>query len=218
MARAVGLLALLASAVAPAGASVRPRVRAPAVRLRAATSPHARSGSEARVRASGRCYCGQVAVSMAAEPLGASICHCSTCRKLSGAPFMAMALFNAADVTVTGELVHTRTSRNVKRSRCARCYTPVRATLGAAPSQTCAVPLALVDDLVDNGEESDATDGQAGGPYARLPPAWRPLHHMYYAQRVLDVGDALPKFKASTRGEQLSTAVLPSSDASSLSE
>jgi len=32
-------------------------------------------------------------------------------------------------------------------------------------------------------------------------PLWKPQHHMYYDDRVMDIEDDLPKYKGSTRHE-----------------
>lgn len=46
------------------------------------------------------CYCGHVVVRVRGDPLAVSICHCATCRVLSGAPFVASALFRGNRVDV----------------------------------------------------------------------------------------------------------------------
>ena len=48
----------------------------------------------------GTCFCGAVRVEARGEPMAVSICHCVNCRKLSGAPFSAQALFDGAKVSV----------------------------------------------------------------------------------------------------------------------
>lgn len=127
----------------------------------------------------GACHCRASSVSLSGEPTGASFCHCGTCRRLSGAPCMAIVLAPLASVTVTGATIEQRTSTHVVRYRCARCFAPLAAVLAG---RTAAVPLGLFD--------------FPGG----APPGWRPQHHMYYESRVLDVRDDLPKYASSTRG------------------
>ena len=124
--------------------------------------------------------------------MAVSICHCVNCRKLSGAPFSAQALFDGAKVSVhrargdadAGEVeaddpdvTGFESSARVERFRCAACSSPVYATL--AKGKTCVVPLAILD---------------AHPTLQRL----KPTHHMYYARRVLDAADDLPKFVASS--------------------
>jgi len=125
------------------------------------------------------CFCGAVGVEVAAAaPISSSICHCTRCRKLSGAPHIASVILAREHVTLTstapgsGEpaLVETVTSKHVTRFRCASCLGPVLATLG--PSR-CVVPAAIFD--------------------APLPSGWAPQHHIHYLSRILDVRDGLPK-------------------------
>ena len=143
----------------------------------------------------GTCFCGAVRVEVRGEPVAVSICHCVNCRKLSGAPFSAQALFDGAKVSVhraspsgladASEMDDDRgpdvtgfqSSARVERFRCAACSSPVYATL--AKGKTCVVPLAILD---------------AHPTLRRL----KPTHHMYYARRVLDAADDLPKFVASS--------------------
>ena len=105
-----------------------------------ASTPH-------RMRAS--CYCGavHVVVADADAATSSSICHCSVCRRLSGAPFLANVLFKRGNValeTADGAAVDAdalaaqATSKHVTRYRCKACASPVLAHLGkdaaAAPS------------------------------------------------------------------------------------
>ena len=128
-----------------------------------------------------KCFCGAVTVRVApgSIPQASSICHCHTCRSLSGAPFLANLIFSAEDIelisTADGgcpNLVSMSTSKAVTRSRCASCYSPVSATLG---SKRLVVPAALF--------ERDA-----------LPADWAVQHHLYYGSRIMNVEDSLPKF------------------------
>eukprot|EP00929_Paragymnodinium_shiwhaense_P071814 TRINITY_DN36472_c0_g2_i1.p1 TRINITY_DN36472_c0_g2~~TRINITY_DN36472_c0_g2_i1.p1 ORF type:complete len:345 (-),score=39.50 TRINITY_DN36472_c0_g2_i1:641-1675(-) len=140
------------------------------------------------------CYCGFHEVTVSGDPEGVSICHCSTCRRLSGAPFMANALFGNADVTLaatggdTIDVIRTDTSSRVKRFRCARCYCPLLAEMG----NRRIVPLALFD-------FSGSSSGQP--ETARPPKEWRPRHHLHYDSRVLDISDDLPKYRGRVGGE-----------------
>merc|ERR1712061_944983 len=46
------------------------------------------------------CYCGSVKIRAHGDPASVSICHCSICRRLSGAPFVASCLFPFTRVEV----------------------------------------------------------------------------------------------------------------------
>ena len=127
------------------------------------------------------CHCGAVELRVPAgiKPISTSICHCDTCKKLSGAPFLVSVLLPAEDVTLTAangsgepELVDFQTSKHVTRRRCAACHSPVVAELGKS---RYAIPLALFP-----------------RPH---PEGWQPQHHMHYDHRVMDVSDDLPKYR-----------------------
>ena len=140
----------------------------------------ASSGQPAERRAS--CFCGRVRVTVfdGDAASSSSICHCSICRRLSGAPFLANVLFKRSNVALDGgdgaalaadALAEVKTSKHVARYRCASCASPVLATLG---KDLAAVPLALFP-----------------RPH---PPSWNPMHHMHYGDRVVDVPDGKTKF------------------------
>ena len=131
----------------------------------------------------GTCLCGAVSVVLTGKPTAVSICHCVICRKLSGAPFSAQALVKATQVAVVANdegggdaassLTSYASSPAVERHRCASCQSPVYATL--AKGKMAAVPLAMLDAARDDAEMA-------------------PTHHMYYADRIMDVPDHLPKY------------------------
>ena len=126
------------------------------------------------------CYCGAVrlCVEAALPPLSVSVCHCSTCRRLTGAPMLANLMLPSEGLRLSSanddipQLLKEQTSKHVSRHRCATCYSPIYATLGK---------------------------GRVVVPTALFPPphpaAWRPQHHLYYDRRVIDVGDELPKYR-----------------------
>ena len=147
------------------------------------------------VTRTGTCLCGAVSVVLTGKPTAVSICHCVICRKLSGAPFSAQALVKATQVAVVAndeqstsdaaskshaadsstlpQLTSYASSPAVERHRCASCQSPVYATL--AKGKMAAVPLAMLDAVRDDA-------------------AMAPTHHMYYADRIMDVPDHLPKY------------------------
>ena len=146
----------------------------------AARAMAAQASTPHRMRAS--CYCGavHVVVADADAATSSSICHCSVCRRLSGAPFLANVLFKRGNValeTADGAAVNPdaltaqATSKHVTRYRCKACASPVLAHLG---KDAAAAPLALFP--------------------APHPASWAPAHHMHYMDRVLDVHDGKKKF------------------------
>ena len=50
----------------------------------------------------GGCACGQLTFRTRGEPKRVGLCHCMTCRKISGSPFGAFVIYAADQVTVDG--------------------------------------------------------------------------------------------------------------------
>jgi len=70
------------------------------------------------------CLCGAVRLRISGAPLFSVICHCTSCRRASGAPSVAWLGFKTADVTVTaGDPQYYRSSQTVIRRFCGRCGT-----------------------------------------------------------------------------------------------
>ncbi|MBY4894931.1 GFA family protein [Rhodobacteraceae bacterium N5(2021)] len=93
----------------------------------------------------GRCYCGGVQVNATARPQTVSYCHCSDCRRLSGAPVAAFAAFASADLRFTPSKGPRRSfSKGVDRWFCPDCGTQLAATYDYLLDQVY-VPLGLLD-------------------------------------------------------------------------
>jgi len=72
----------------------------------------------------GGCHCGAVRYEAAETPKRHSICHCSDCRRSTGAPMVAWAVYDANDVRVTkGEPRWRASSENAQRGFCPACAT-----------------------------------------------------------------------------------------------
>ena len=70
----------------------------------------------------GGCLCGAVRFRARGAPLYVSHCHCTMCRKASGAPVVTFAGFPADRVTFTkGKPAHYRSSKVARRGLCAKC-------------------------------------------------------------------------------------------------
>lgn len=133
-----------------------------------------------------QCWCGATSLTIApsSEPQSVSVCHCGTCRRLSGAPFLSSVMLasDAVEISSDAALIEQQTSKHVTRKRCSRCYAPVLATLGP---QRVVVPAALFC------REQLERDG------------WRPMHHLHYDARIMDVDDGLPKYRTHFGGERV---------------
>ncbi len=185
-----------------------------------ATSADA-SPTETETR-SGSCFCGAIVVALTGTPAAVSICHCVNCRKLSGAPFTAQALAKATAVEVRSArdaemdqmvfspggdadayLTAFSSSAAVDRYRCKECGSPVYASL--AKGKMAAVPLSMLD---GGGGGGGGGGGEAAAAAKSNAEPLRPTHHMYYADRIVDVPDDLPKYvKSAARDAKMWTGV-----------
>lgn len=68
----------------------------------------------------GSCLCDDVRFETEAQPQGASMCHCSQCRKQSGGVWSS-AFVPESDLTITGEVSWYQASDLAKRGSCLRC-------------------------------------------------------------------------------------------------
>ena len=78
-------------------------------------------------------------------------------------------------------MIVTSTSKHVERYRCGNCFSPVKASVMGG--KLTAVPLQLLTSwscrITTHRETGNNT--------------LRPIHHLYYGDRVMDVYDELPK-------------------------
>lgn len=72
----------------------------------------------------GGCLCGAVRYRAQGKAYGITHCHCQTCRRASGAPFVTWAGFDADKFSFTqGKPAAYASSANVVRTFCGRCGT-----------------------------------------------------------------------------------------------
>lgn len=70
----------------------------------------------------GGCLCGAVRYRAISPPVRGVICHCSMCRKHSGAPILAFVHFRIEDFTwIRGEPTRYRSSAFAERGFCSTC-------------------------------------------------------------------------------------------------
>ena len=70
------------------------------------------------------CNCGAIRIETRGEPLRVGLCHCTTCRKESGAPFTTNVIWRAADVTIQGETARWKETTDA-RHFCPSCGSSV---------------------------------------------------------------------------------------------
>ncbi|HEX7671925.1 MAG TPA: GFA family protein, partial [Polyangiaceae bacterium] len=72
----------------------------------------------------GGCFCGSVRYRATGRPRSPSICHCTMCRRTSGAPMVGWATFRTDDLEwVSGNPKHFASSAKAERSFCGDCGT-----------------------------------------------------------------------------------------------
>ena len=72
---------------------------------------------------SGRCHCGAVQYQMSADVAHHSLCHCTDCRRASGASAVSWALVKREDITIEGQPKAYESSPGTQRLFCADCGT-----------------------------------------------------------------------------------------------
>jgi hypothetical protein len=110
---------------------------------------------------------------MNGEPLDMGYCHCTECRRYSGAPVNAFVLWKDDDVKITrGEelLTHFQSSQISDRRFCSQCGAHVRIDHGG---------IGLID--VRAAVPSTVT--------------FRPTVHLNYEETILPMKDGLPKLR-----------------------
>jgi hypothetical protein len=131
----------------------------------------------------GGCACGGVRFRLASAPFDAGYCHCSICRRSSGAPVVAFATVPLADfVIVEGEPRRRRSSAFGERWFCGDCGTQLAMHVDHQPD-TIDFTLASLDN----------------------PGAVRPTFHLFCAERIswFDTRDTYARndgFRPNTRG------------------
>ena len=136
-----------------------------------------------RARYRARCRCGAVTYEVRADPVDAKICHCRDCQVLHGAPMQWAAIFHKHDVRFTGGLQSLRFYNGAldRQERILPCKV---ACLGCGT---------LIADEGRNMWLAFPTLFDFGVP-PRVPDVFRPTCHIFYAMRVVDIVDDLPKW------------------------
>jgi hypothetical protein len=76
------------------------------------------------MKVEGGCHCGAVRYVADGDVVHSGLCHCSDCRKASGAPMVAWVAFRNEDFSVTAGHARTRNSSGASmRSFCSECGT-----------------------------------------------------------------------------------------------
>ncbi|MEE9479385.1 MAG: GFA family protein [Kiloniellales bacterium] len=126
----------------------------------------------------GGCLCGAVRYRATADPVRAVICHCGTCRKVSGAAFLSFVHFPKGAFTWTsGVPTRYRSSAYAERGFCPQCGST----------------LTMHEDVLDDRVQVSL------GSLDR-PEAVRPNDHVWSESQLpwLVISDDLPRFPQSS--------------------
>ena len=94
----------------------------------------------------GGCSCGAIRYTVAENLSNRCFCHCRSCRRASGAPFVAWGTANRSEFDIThGELSVYVSSAKVQRGFCRQCGTSLTYANDANP-QTLDIALATLDE------------------------------------------------------------------------
>lgn len=122
----------------------------------------------------GGCFCGAIRYRALGVPEEPTLCHCSICRRTSGAPLVAWATFPTKQIEwLKGEPRRFRSSIKGERSFCSECGTALTFAFVKSPERTD-VTLASLDH----------------------PEYITPLDHIYTSSRIpwVRLADGLPSF------------------------
>jgi hypothetical protein len=135
---------------------------------------------------SSSCHCKGVTFETTGEPSFNAVCHCSICRKTSGADFYHSLGWSSKSVNITGKenLQEYKSSEAASRQFCKTCGSTLFITIPAY-DMTITTPALYDDDLKDF---KDIT------------------YHCYYGNRVIDVTDGKTKYNTDSKGDLLDDA------------
>lgn len=124
------------------------------------------------------CDCGATRLRVRGEPIVHAYCHCSDCRDLLDVPFHTVAAWQRDQVEIDESAawqLRQHPTLSMARAFCRECGMTVYNT--NAPGWIVLSQWVL----------SKAMDGE-------VPARLRPNKHFFYAQRVVDMRDDLPKY------------------------
>lgn len=132
----------------------------------------------------GGCFCGRLRYQVEGAPFNQTNCHCSICRRTTGAPFVAWFSVARSRFRMTGEPSRYRSSGRGTRSFCPECGTQITFELEGA------------------GDEIDVTTCSLDEPDHAAP-----IDHTHAGRRLawVKLADGLPEFRESRPVRPLSS-------------
>lgn len=125
----------------------------------------------------GGCYCGAVRYEAAGTPFNETSCHCTICRRTTGAPFVAWFSVRREDFHfAAGSPTRFNSTAKASRSFCGRCGTQLTFESGDTPDE--------IDVSTASLDEPDA-----------VPP----LNHIWTRSKLswIRLADGLPEYPQS---------------------
>ena len=125
----------------------------------------------------GGCFCGAVRYRCAAAPLASMVCHCNSCRRLTGAPMVAWVTLPREQFEYEkGRPLELRSSPGVLRTFCSACGTQLTYRNERYPDEIDVTTSSLDD-----------------------PAAFPPTHHSWMRDNTpwVQMGDGLPTYPGS---------------------
>ena len=132
----------------------------------------------------GGCLCGSVRYSVIGQQLRGTICHCTICRRWSGAPFLSWSLFNQSQFRWTkGTPGNTSVMPEVVLHFCEKCGSP------------------LTFEFTDSSEIIGTTTGTLDHP-----ETFSPTRHNWTSSEVswIHTLDSLPRNSGDAGDEKIS--------------
>ena len=123
----------------------------------------------------GRCQCGNVQIRLEGEPMAVMCCHCTICQRSTGGPFAYVGAWSVPNTEVVAEhpLKGLQTSPYLTRMSCPDCGAAIYNAVRTERMNSNNVMIPLLENRGD-----------------RLTPS----HHIYYADRAIDMDGGLPTF------------------------
>lgn len=94
----------------------------------------------------GQCHCGAVKYEMPSETIYQALCHCTDCRRQTGAPMVGWALVPRSSMTIKGETKEYASSEQARRHFCPACGTSLFYVNEAMFPGAIDVQIATLDD------------------------------------------------------------------------
>jgi len=90
------------------------------------------------VSLTGGCGCGATRYTLTSAPLTVAACHCTQCRRQSGAAFSVNLIVRASTLTIEGDLqswpdVDTESGSPLSRDHCGSCGAPIKSVPSLSP-------------------------------------------------------------------------------------